>query len=142
MVETVPGTLMLNMRDNRGGFRSVATTTNMGQTWTEHATSYNALPDPVCQGSIIKARVKVKGVMKDILFFSNVATPSGRYNMTIKASLDMGQTWLPANALLVDERLCYGYSSLVKIDDNTIGLLYEGTRDLYFVKVPVKDIIR
>ena len=142
VVETVPGTLMLNMRDNRGGFRSVATTTNMGQTWTEHATSYNALPDPVCQGSSIKARVKVKGVMKDILFFSNVATPSGRYNMTIKASLDMGQTWLPANALLVDERLCYGYSSLVKIDDNTIGLLYEGTRDLYFVKVPVKDIIR
>src|SRR5690606_7594931 len=44
LVETTPGTLMLNMRDNRGKFRSVATTTDMGQTWTEHATSYNALP--------------------------------------------------------------------------------------------------
>lgn len=142
VVETTPGTLMLNMRDNRGGFRSVATTNNLGETWTEHQTSYNALPDPVCQGSIIKARVNVKGVLKDVLFFSNVATPSGRYNMTIKASLDWGQTWLPANEVLVDERPCYGYSSLTKIDDNTIGILYEGTRDLYFVKVPVSEIIK
>jgi sialidase-1 len=142
VVETTPGTLMLNMRDNRGSFRSVATTTNMGTNWTEHTTSYNALPDPICMASIIKARVNVKGVMKDVLFFSNVATTSGRYNMTVKASLDLGETWLPANQLLIDERLCYGYSSLTKIDDNTIGLLYEGTKDLYFVKIPVSEIIK
>jgi sialidase-1 len=140
-VETTPGTLMLNMRDNRGAFRSVATTSDMGDTWTEHPSSYNALPDPVCQASIIKATVNVKGKKQVVLFFSNPATTSGRYNLTIKASLDLGQTWLPANELLIDERPCYGYSSLVKIDDNTIGLLYEGTRDLYFVKLPVKDII-
>jgi sialidase-1 len=142
VVETAPGTIMLNMRDNRGAFRSVATTNDLGATWTEHPTSYNALPDPVCMGSIIKARVKVKGVLRDVLFFSNVATPSGRYNMTIKASLDGGETWLPANQVLVDERFCFGYSSLTTIDNNTIGLLYEGSRDLYFVKVPVSDIIK
>lgn len=141
VVETTPGTLMLNMRDNRGSFRSVATTADLGQSWTEHKTSYNALPDPVCQGSIIKARVKVKGILKDVLFFSNVAVPSGRYNMTVKASLDMGETWLPANALLLDERPCFGYSCLTKIDDNTIGILYEGARDLYFVSLPVRDLI-
>ena len=142
VVETVPGTLMLNMRDNRGGFRSVATTSDMGSTWTEHPTSFKALPDPVCMGSIIKASVKVKGAIKDVLFFSNPNTSSGRYNITIKASLDMGETWLPANELLVDERPCYGYSSLVRVDDHTIGLLYEGTRDLYFVKVGVDEIIK
>ncbi len=142
VVETTPGTLMLNMRDNRGSFRSVATTTNLGTTWTEHSTSYNALPDPVCMASIIKAKVMVKGTMKDVLFFSNPSTKSGRYNITIKASLDLGQTWLPANQLLIDERLCYGYSSLTKIDDNTIGLLYEGSKDLYFVKVLVNEIIK
>jgi sialidase-1 len=142
VVETTTGTLMLNMRDNRGSFRSVATTTNMGANWTEHSTSYNALPDPVCMASIIKARVNVKGVMRNVLFFSNVATSSGRYNMTIKASLDLGETWLPVNQLLIDERQCYGYSSLTKIDDNTIGLLYEGAKDLYFVKVPVGEIVK
>jgi sialidase-1 len=142
VVETTPGTLMLNMRDNRGSYRSVATTNNMGTNWTEHSTSYNALPDPVCMASLIKAKVKVNGTMRDVLFFSNVATTSGRYNMTIKASLDLGETWLAANQLLIDERLCYGYSSLTKIDDNTIGLLYEGTKDLYFVKILVNEIIK
>ncbi|MFD2525749.1 exo-alpha-sialidase [Flavihumibacter stibioxidans] len=142
VVETLPGTLMLNMRDNRGGFRSVATTSDMGTNWSEHQTSYKALPDPVCMGSIIKAKVNVKGTMKDVLFFSNPNTSSGRYNITVKASLDMGETWLPANQLLVDERQCYGYSSLVKLDDHTIGILYEGTRDLYFVKLAVGEIIK
>lgn len=142
VIETSPGTLMLNMRDNRGRYRSIATTANMGRSWTEHSSSYNALVDPVCMGSLIKARVMVKGKMKDVLFFSNPATPLGRYNMTIKASLDMGKTWLNANELLIDERQCYGYSCLTKVDDNTIGILYEGIRDLYFVKIPVKDIIK
>lgn len=142
VVETTPGTIMLNMRDNRGSYRSVATTSNMGVSWTEHATSYNALQDPVCMGSLIKARVKVKGVLKDVLFFSNPNTTNGRYNMTIKASLDLGETWLPANQILVDERNGYGYSSLTQIDAETIGILYEGTRDLYFVKVPVAAIIK
>ena len=100
------------------------------------------MPDPVCMASIIKARVAVKGVMRDVLFFSNVATPSGRYNMTIKASLDGGETWLPANEVLVDERFGFGYSSLTKVDNNTIGILYEGSRDLYFIRVPVSDIIK
>ncbi len=142
VVETKPGTIMLNMRDNRGRFRSVATTSSFGASWTEHGTSYNALPDPVCMGSIIKARVMVKGVMKDVLFFSNPNTSSGRTHITIKASLDLGETWLPANELLVDERLCYGYSSLSTLDENTIAVLYEGIRDLYFVTIPVADIIK
>lgn len=142
VVETTPGTLMLNMRDNRGKFRSVATTGNLGSTWAEHATSYQALPDPVCMASLIKAKMTVNGEQKEILFFSNPNTSSGRYQITIKASLDFGETWLPAHQLLVDERKCYGYSCLTKIDDHHIGILYEGSGDLYFVKVPVNEIIK
>lgn len=142
VVETTPGTLMLNMRDNRGKFRSVATTKDMGKTWLEHPTSVRDLPDPVAMGSIIKARVNVKGEMKDVLFFSNVASQTARKNTTIKASLDLGETWLPANQLLLDSRTSYGYSILSQIDDHTIGILYEGERDLYFMRIPVKDIIK
>lgn len=143
LVETSPGTIMLNMRDNRGKFRSIATTTNMGQTWTEHATSYSALPDPVCMASFIKANVKLKGVSKDVLLFSNlnISTPP-RAHTSIKASLDLGETWQPSNLLYLDERKSYGYSALTKIDDQNLGLLYEGVRSLLFVKIPVKDIIR
>jgi sialidase-1 len=142
VVETTPGTLMLNMRDNRGKFRSVSTTADMGTTWKTHPTSYNALPDPVCMGSLIKARVKVKGEMKEVLFFSNPNTSSGRHHIAIQASLDLGETWQPANKLLIDERECYGYSSLVAVGQDRIGILYEGIRDLYFVTYPVDSIIK
>ena len=142
VTETTPGTLMLNMRDNRGKFRSIATTTDMGKTWKEHVSSRNALADPVCMGSFIKADMKIKGKTKELLFFSNPNTALERYNMTIKASLDLGESWLPANETLVDENEGYGYSALVKIDDNTIGMLYEGRGDLYFVRIPVAEIIK
>lgn len=142
LVETIPGTLMLNMRDNRGKFRSVATTTDMGKSWTEHATSYNTLTDPVCMASFIKASVRVKGQMRTVLFFSNQNNPKSRTDFTIKASMDLGETWLPANQLLIDTRKSYGYSALTKVDDDHIGVLYEGIRSLEFVKIPVKDIIK
>jgi sialidase-1 len=142
VVETVDGTLMLNMRDNRGGFRSIATTNDMGLSWQEHSTSRAALIDPVCMASFIKATVKVNGQLKEVLFFSNPNSSNARNNITIKASLDHGATWLPANQFLIDERNSYGYSSLTKIDDHTIGLLYEGIKDIYFVKVSVSDIVK
>lgn len=141
LVETTPGKIMLNMRDNRGKFRSVATTTDFGQSWEEHATSYKTLIDPVCMASFIKASVKVKGKMKDVLFFSNPNSSSERENLTIKYSLDLGETWENAS-LLVDDRDSFGYSALTRIDDHTLGLLYEGVRDLYFVRIPVKDLIK
>lgn len=141
VVETTPGTLMLNMRDNRGEFRSIATSSDLGKTWTEHHTSQFALPDPVCMASILKARVTVGNGRRDVLFFSNPATSSGRYNMTLRASLDLGETWPDQNQLLIDERRCYGYSCLTKIDESTLGLVYEGVSDLYFVRVPVAEVI-
>ncbi len=142
LVETTPGTLMLNMRDNRGSFRSVATTTDLGKTWVEHATSYKALIDPVCMASIIKANVQTKGQKRDVLFFSNVASSTARVDMTVKASLDLGESWQSAHQLLIDERRSFGYSALTQIDANTVGLLYEGARDLYFVRIPVSEIIK
>lgn len=142
VVETTPGTLMLNMRDNRGGYRSVSTTTDMGKTWTDHPTSFNTLEDPVCMASIIKANVIVKGKKQEVLFYSNVNSKYARVDMTIKASLDLGETWLPAHEILLDERSSYGYSSLTMVDEYTIGILYEGSRDLFFVKIPVKDIVK
>lgn len=142
VVETSPGVLMLNMRDNRGAYRSIATTGNMGATWTEHATSYNALQDPVCMASLIRARVTVGGNQKNVLFFSNPNTSSGRLHITIKASTDMGESWPLQQQLEIDERQSYGYSSLTQMDDKHIGILYEGIRDLYFVKIPVVDLIK
>jgi sialidase-1 len=142
LVETKAGTLLLNMRDNRGSYRTVATTHDMGQHWVMHSSSRNALPDPVCMASLIKARVKVGGKKREVLFFSNPNSSAERNNLTIKASLDDGENWLPANQLLVDQRTSYGYSSLVQLDERTIGILYEGVGDLFFAKYPVIEILQ
>lgn len=142
LVETTQGTIMLNMRDNRGKFRSVATTTDFGQTWIEHHTSSTALQDPVCMASFIKANVNTKNGKQDVLFFSNVNSQTARHLMTIKASTDLGESWPSQYELLLDERNSYGYSAMSRIDENTIGILYEGIRDLIFVSVPVKDILK
>lgn len=142
LVETNPGTLLMNMRDNRGSYRTVATTDNLGKSWKIHPSSQKLLPDPICMASMVKARVNVGGRRRDVLFFSNPNSSTERKNLTIKASLDDGETWLPANQLLVDQRPSYGYSSLVQLDEKTIGILYEGVGDLLFTKYPVAEIIQ
>lgn len=141
VIETIPGTLMLSMRDNRGNYRTIATTTDMGQTWTEHQTSYNTLVDPVCMASFIKANVRSGNSLTDIIFFGNPASSTSRQDMTIKASMDNGESWSSNHQLMIDQRKCFGYSAMTRIDENTIGFLYEGIRDLYFVRVPVKEIL-
>lgn len=144
VAEISPGVLMLSMRDNRGKFRSVAVTSDMGSSWKEHSTSYNTLIDPVCMASLVNAKVRVNNSLKDVLFFSNPASNTRplRDSMTIKASLDQGNTWASTNQLLIDERNFYGYSVLVRISETMIGLLYEGQGDLYFIRVPVSEIIK
>ncbi len=122
VVELSDGTLMLNMRDNRGGSRSVYTTKDFGATWEEHPTSRKALPEPVCMASLI--RFDPKG----LLLFSNPATRGGRTHMTIKVSSDDGMTWPENRYTLVDELGSAGYSCMAQIDARTVGILYEGSR--------------
>lgn len=140
VAETEEGTLMLSMRDNRGKFRSVSVTKDMGTTWVEHPTSYQTLEDPVCMAGFMKAAVQAGKIRKEYLFFSNPASSFSRVNMSIRASGDFGNSW--PHRLLIDERSTFGYSVMVPIDEQTIGLLYEGIRDLYFVRIPVNEIIR
>lgn len=141
VVEIKDGVLMLSMRDNRGKFRSISTTSDMGATWTEHPTSYNTLEDPVCMAGFMKASMNWEGKARDFLFFSNPASSHGRVNLSVRYSMDLGETWPSSQKVLIDERKSYGYSVMTKIDDNTIGLLYEGTGDLYFVRIPVNSLV-
>jgi sialidase-1 len=131
------GSLMLNMRDNRGGSRSVAVTSDFGQTWKEHPTSRTALPEPVCMASLIDNPYR-----PSMLLFSNPATDKGRYNITIKASLDDGNTWPTNLQLLLDEGKGWGYSCLTMINEHEVGILYEGSiANLVFQIIPLKDLI-
>lgn len=142
VVELNDGSIMLNMRDNRGGSRSVAITKDIGKTWVEHPSSRSALEEPICMASILRVASTKLGDSRNILAFSNPNHSYERKNITIKLSLDEGTTWDSKNQILIDDRICYGYSCMTMIDKNTIGLIYEGSRDLYFVRVPLKDILK
>jgi len=144
IVELSTGELMLNMRDDRGrenpqgGFRSVAITRDLGKSWEEHSSSGNALPEPVCMGSLISTTYQGK----EILLFSNPAVSQGpRRRMTLKASFDQGKSWPAAYHLLLNEDNSFGYSCLSMIDEETIGILYEGQKEIFFQRISLADLI-
>ena len=93
--------------------------------------------------SLISVKAKDNVLGKDILIFSNPNTTKGRHSITIKISLDGGNTWLQENQLLLDEGDNWGYSCLSMIDKETIGILYESSvAQMTFQAVKLKDIIK
>jgi sialidase-1 len=148
VVELTDGSLMLNMRDDLNrkdksetNGRAVAVTSDLGKTWTLHPTSNSALPEPNCMASLISSEIETGGKIQKILFFSNPNNKESRTNMTIKASLDEGMTWPEKFHTELNETEGFGYSCMTMVDKNTVGILYEGAKELYFQKIPVNDII-
>ena len=138
VVQLADGSLMLNMRDNRGGARSVFVTQDLGRTWTAHPTSRQALIEPISMASIISHEYQGKR----FLIFSNPNSTEGRHHMTIKASEDEGRTWPQEYQVLLDEGTGRGYSCLTSIDENNIGILYESSQaDLVFQKVQMEELL-
>ncbi|MBL7970832.1 MAG: exo-alpha-sialidase, partial [Prolixibacteraceae bacterium] len=142
------GSLMLNMRDDRNrkdkgetNGRAVAVTTDLGKTWTAHKSSNSALQEPNCMASIISADIEINGKTQQVLFFSNPDSKTERSHMTIKASLDGGLTWPKEYQVVLNSEAGYGYSCMSMVDDKTIGILYEGVKELYFQKIPVSDVL-
>ncbi|MDB4759416.1 glycoside hydrolase [Akkermansiaceae bacterium] len=141
VVELSDGSLMLNMRDNRNrrnksssNGRAVAVTSDLGQTWKAHFSDHGALPEPTCMASLIRHQ--------GILLFSNPHNRFQRSHITIQASLDDGLTWAKKHQVLLDEGKGRGYSSLVMVDEKTVGILYESSRaNLVFQRVPLADFV-
>lgn len=143
VAEVEPGVLMLNMRDNRGGSRAVYTTTDLGKTWEKHPSSRKVLQESVCMASLIKSEAKDNSLGKDMLLFSNPNTTKGRNHITIKASLDGGDSFPEEYQVMLDEGDGWGYSCLTMIDSETVGILYEGsTAHMVFQAIPLKDIVQ
>lgn len=139
VVELEPGVLMLNCRYNRAPHRVVMVTRDMGKTWTEHPTSRKALPEPgSCMASLVAARVGDERW----LAFSNPNRDKGpRKEITIKLSKDDGKTWPQKWWALLDENPGAGYSCMTMIDEQTIGILYEGSQaHMTFQRLKIETI--
>ncbi len=149
VVELSDGSLMLNARHraNRrlktGNGRAIAVTKDMGKTWTEHQTSRKALVEPACQGSLYRHDYKRNGTEKHVLLFSNPSDTDRRIRHTIKVSFDDGETWPEEYWMLLDGEWGAGYSCMTSIDNETIGIFYEGSQaDIQFQAIPLADLLK
>lgn len=120
VAELSDGRLMLNMRNyyRLKKNRAVSTSTDGGTTWS--AIWHDAaLPEPRCQASFISYAAPDA---QNVLLFSNPADADQRIRMTVRASLDEGQTWPAAKMLHAGPA---AYSCMTVLPDGRIGCLYE-----------------
>jgi sialidase-1 len=121
------GKLMMNSRNQRADTmaRIVSLSSDGGATWDTTFID-GALPDPICQGSILTIG-NTKG--KAIVAFCNAASRIHRDSLTLRISFDDGHHWqksyLLDNGTGKPDEDATAYSDLVKISDNEIGVLYE-----------------
>lgn len=143
VIELNPGVLMLNCRYNRSSRRIVMTTEDMGQTWKQHPSSDSALIEPIaCMGSLIHVDREAGKKLGGWLLFSNPNSLQARNHITIKASNDSGISWPEKYHLLLDENDSAGYSCMTMIDNETVGILYEGSQaHMTFQRIALKEII-
>ncbi len=142
------GDIMLNMRDNRNrgvkspNGRRVCVTSDLGKTWREHTSSYNALIEPTCMASIHKhVYSDDQGRLKSLLVFFNPNSYNAREKLTLKFSFDDGKTWPEKYWVMVDEWGGAGYSCITSIDENTLGIIYEGSgAHLVFQQIKLKEL--
>lgn len=122
VVERTDGSLLMNMRSYRGRrCRSVATSTDGGETWSKAADA-EALVESVCQASFLRYSAADRGAARSRLLFSNPAVGRGRTRMTVRLSYDEGKSWPVAKVLHAGPA---AYSCLAVLPGGRIGCLYE-----------------
>jgi hypothetical protein len=121
MVEMPDGRLQLNSRSASGNkLRKVAFSQDGGESWSG-LVDHPELPEPECMGSILRFSFTWRSDRSRILF-SNPASQEKREMGTIRISYDEGKTW-PVSKVVHSGS--FAYSCLTKIDQETVGLLYE-----------------
>lgn len=140
VVELSDGSLMLNSRPgDKSGYRKVAISTDGGETYSA-PTSDTQLPDPGCNGAIIRMYPDVAegSASAKILLFTNANNLNSRENGTVRYSCDDGKKWSGGR---VFQSGSTGYSTITALGNDNFGILYEGSgNDLIFLKV-TKDWI-
>lgn len=135
-IELANGDVMINVRngdlsDSANIRRRINISRDGGDSWGESYPDRN-LEEPSCNASV--ARLSLAGIDdRNRLLFSNPRNnirtskhPYGRINMSVRLSYDEGASW-PVSKTIYPYTA--SYSSLVVLDDRTIGLVYERGKD-------------
>ncbi len=120
VVELANGRWMVNSRVNGEGMRWVHISSDQGQSWESRPEP--ALPDPGCNGSIIRYTSMEEGYERNRLLFCNANHKNKRENLTARISYDEGRTWTNGKTIYPGGA---AYSTLTVFDNGNIGLLFE-----------------
>ncbi|MFE0178663.1 exo-alpha-sialidase [Streptomyces sp. NPDC059002] len=136
--ELPDGRLYFNTRNDSPapGNRADAHSTDGGRRLVKPFRPQACLTGPVVEGSVLQLRDP------DVLLFSGPADPAFRALMTVRRSHDGGITWGTAHTV---DGLPAAYSDLVRLDADTVGLLYEtgdfsAYETLTFRRIPVREL--
>jgi sialidase-1 len=138
-VQLSDGSIMLNCRtEGPTKFRTVALTRDLGKTWMPHPTDRKSIIEPNCNGSLYRFDYNKGGSAKSVLLFANPHSQQGRTHHSIQVSFDEGKTWPEEGRMLLDEGRGAGYPSLTRIDNQHVGIVYEGSGShLVFEKLSI-----
>ena len=108
----------------------------------EHPTSYSVLTEPTCMASIHKHTYVKNNERKSLLAFFNPNSYKGRNMLTLKLSFDNGDSWPKEYWLLLDQWGGAGYSCITSIDNDTLGIVYEGSgAHLIFQQINLRELL-
>ncbi|MDT3398732.1 sialidase family protein [Streptomyces sp. B1866] len=128
LVERQDGSLYVNGREQDGtdlGHRTAAVSHDGGETF---AAPFRAVPDlytPQVQAAVVRLREQDSDGYNQLLL-SAPADPERRRTMMIRSSWDEGRTWDSVDRGTVVSRDWAGYSDMVRVSRDVVGLLYEG----------------
>lgn len=122
VVQLYDDSVMMNLRNaSTEKLRAKTISSNGISTWSIPALE-DELTDPACFGSIQRLTDK-SGYHNNRILFSNINNPTSRSNLTVKMSMDEGESWTYSKTICTDRS---AYSDLnVSADKNTIFCLYE-----------------
>ena len=124
-VETIDGWLYLNCRNKYhlcggGNYRVVGWSHDGGESFAPSVHDA-ALPEPICQASVVRF-TKGQNQDRDRILFSNPGVCDGRYRLTVRMSYDECRTWPVARVVHEGPT---AYSDLCIAPDTSICCLYE-----------------
>lgn len=135
------GSLLMNMRSYFGNnLRTQSKSYDGGISWTVPQ-DVPDLVEPVCQASLI--RFSPLNQPRSLLVFANPASSMNRHNLSVRGSHDEGKSWPLIRTIYPGPS---AYSSLTKLSDQQVGLLFEGGKEnpyqfIYFTTVAISDWI-
>ncbi len=125
IVELADGRIYINTRDHQGGSieknRGETYSSDGGLTFSDAIVESDKFPSPIVQSALLRWSL-ANGEAKNMLLFSTPSHVDKRLDLVVMASYDESESWEP---LLKIHNGASAYSDMVKLDKDTLGVIYE-----------------